>query len=61
MYKVTLKAVQKVGAQTGRSGAVNEALFESKAQDDDFQEVKRARGISLIIPCRKPRSRPNQS
>jgi hypothetical protein len=34
---------------------------KSKAQDDDFQEVKRYRSISLIIPRRQRRSRLNHS
>jgi hypothetical protein len=33
-----LKAVLKVSAQEGRSGAVNKTSVESTAQDDDFQE-----------------------
>jgi hypothetical protein len=46
MYMVTLKelqAVLKVNTQTGQSGEVNETSLESKAQDDDFQEVKRCK------------------
>jgi hypothetical protein len=44
MYTVSLnelKAVLKVSAQAGQSGAVNKTSAESTAQDDDFQEVKR--------------------
>jgi hypothetical protein len=44
MYTVTLnelKAVLKVSAQAGHSGAVNKTSLESTAQDDDFQKVKR--------------------
>jgi hypothetical protein len=44
MYTVTLnelKAVIKVNAQAGQSGAVCKISVESTAQDDDFQEVKR--------------------
>jgi hypothetical protein len=40
MYAVTLseqKAVLKVSAQAGQSGAVNKTSVESTAQDDDFQ------------------------
>jgi hypothetical protein len=43
-YTVTLnelKAILKVSAQAGISGAVNKTSVESTAQDDDFQEVKR--------------------
>jgi hypothetical protein len=50
MYKVTLKeqkVVLKVNAQAGQSGAVTKTSWESTAQDDDFQEVKkRKRHIS---------------
>jgi hypothetical protein len=44
MYIVTpneLKAVLKMSAQEGQSGAVNKTSVESTAQDDDFQEIKR--------------------
>jgi hypothetical protein len=64
MYTVTLnelKAVQKVSAQEGQIGAVNKTSVESTTQDDDFQEVRDAADISLIIPHRLPRSRLNQS
>jgi hypothetical protein len=43
-YAVTLnklKAILKVSAQEGQSGAVNKTSVESTAQDDDFQEIKR--------------------
>jgi hypothetical protein len=53
-YTVTLnelKAVLKVSAQAGQSGAANKPSVESRAQDD-FQEVNR---------CRQPRSRLNKS
>jgi hypothetical protein len=43
MYAITLnemKAVLKVSAQAGQSGAVNKTSVESMAQDD-FQKVKR--------------------
>jgi hypothetical protein len=56
-YTVPLKklqAVLKVNAQTGQSGAVNKTSLESRGQDDDFQEVKNARGISLMIRQRLP-------
>jgi hypothetical protein len=36
-----LKAILKVNAQAGQSGAVTKTSLESTAQDDDFQEVKR--------------------
>jgi hypothetical protein len=36
-----LKAVWKVNAQAGQSGAVTKTSLESMAHDDDFQEVKR--------------------
>jgi hypothetical protein len=39
-----LKAVLKVSAQAGQSGAVNKTLVESTAQDSDFQEVKKCKG-----------------
>jgi hypothetical protein len=44
MYMVTLnklKAILKVSAQAGQSGAVNKTSVELIAQDDDFQELKR--------------------
>jgi hypothetical protein len=44
MYAVTLnelKAVLKVCAQEGQSGAVSKTTVETTAQDDDFQEEKR--------------------
>jgi hypothetical protein len=44
MYTVTLKelkAVLRVSAQAGQSGAVNKSSVESMAQDDDRREVKR--------------------
>jgi hypothetical protein len=44
MYAVTLnelKAVLRVSAQAGPSGAVNTTSVESTAQDDDFREAKR--------------------
>jgi hypothetical protein len=44
MYAVTLKelkAVLRVSAQAGQSGAVNTTSVEAMAQDDDFQEAKR--------------------
>jgi hypothetical protein len=44
MYTVTLnqlKAILKVSAQAGRSGAVNRTSVESAAQDNHFQELKR--------------------
>jgi hypothetical protein len=43
MYAVTLnelKAILKVSAQAGQSGAVNKSSVESTAQANDFQEVK---------------------
>jgi hypothetical protein len=46
MYTVTLnklKAVLKVGAQAGKSGAVKKTSAESTAQDNDFREVKRSK------------------
>jgi hypothetical protein len=46
MYMVPLKelqAVLKVNTQTGQSGAVNKTSLESKAQDYEFQEVKRCK------------------
>jgi hypothetical protein len=50
MYRATvneLKAVLKVSAQTGRSGAENKTTLESMALDDDFRRVKtRKRPIS---------------
>jgi hypothetical protein len=55
MYAVTpneLKAILKVSAQEGQSGAVNKTSVEQVAQDDDLHEVKRHKGISLIIPHR---------
>jgi hypothetical protein len=46
MYTVTLK-----------SGTVNKTSVESMAQNSDFQEIKgRKRHVSLLIPCRQPRS-----
>jgi hypothetical protein len=52
MYMVTLnelKAVLKVSAQAGQSGAGNKTSMVSTTHDD-FQEVKRhTRDISLII------------
>jgi hypothetical protein len=39
-----LKALLKVTAQAGQSGAVNKISLELRAQDDDFQEVKRYKG-----------------
>jgi hypothetical protein len=44
MYTVKLnepKAIVKVNVQAGQSGTVNKISLESKAKDDDFQEVKR--------------------
>jgi hypothetical protein len=44
MYQVTLKELQDVlkeKAQAGQNGAMNKTSLESKAQDHDFQEVKR--------------------
>jgi hypothetical protein len=44
MYTVTLKelqAVLKVNTEAGQSGAVKKISFETTAQDDDFQEIKR--------------------
>jgi hypothetical protein len=44
MYTVTLKelkAVLKVNAQAGQSGAVTKTSVESTVQDEGFQEVKR--------------------
>jgi hypothetical protein len=38
-----MKAVLKMNAQAGQSEAVNITSFESTAQDDDFQEVKRGK------------------
>jgi hypothetical protein len=38
-----LKAVLKVNAQAGRSGAVTKTSLESMTHDDDFQEVKRCK------------------
>jgi hypothetical protein len=46
MYTVTLKelkAVLMVYAQAGQSGAVNKTSVESKAQEDNFQQVKRCK------------------
>jgi hypothetical protein len=46
VYAVTLnelKAILKVGAQEGQSGAVNETSVDSTAQEDDFHEVKRSK------------------
>jgi hypothetical protein len=46
MYAVTLnelKAIPKVSAQAGESGAVNKTSVESTAQED-FQEIKRRKG-----------------
>jgi hypothetical protein len=37
---IELKAILKVNAQAGQSGAVNKTSLESTAQDDDLQEVK---------------------
>jgi hypothetical protein len=48
MYAVTLKELQaalKVNTQTGQSGAMYKTLLDSTAQDDDFQEVKRRKGL----------------
>jgi hypothetical protein len=56
-----LKAVTKVSARAGESGAVSKTSVESAAQDDDFREVKRRKRQSLIIPQRQPKSRLNQS
>jgi hypothetical protein len=36
-----LKAVLKLSAWTGQSGAVNKTSLDSTAQDDDFREIKR--------------------
>jgi hypothetical protein len=46
IYAITLnelKAVLKVSAQEGQSGAVNKTSVETTLQDDDFQEVKKRR------------------
>jgi hypothetical protein len=51
-----LKAIRKVNAQAGQSGAVTKTSLESMLHDDDFQE-----GRSLVIPRRQPRSRLYQS
>jgi hypothetical protein len=43
MYTVTLnelKAVLRVSAQAGQSGAVNKASVESMALDNGFQKLK---------------------
>jgi hypothetical protein len=48
LYTVTmneLKAVFKVSAQAGQTGAANETSVESTAQDDDFNEVKRRKRL----------------
>jgi hypothetical protein len=42
MYMVILnelKAILKVSAQAGRSGAVNKTTVESSAQDNDFHDI----------------------
>jgi hypothetical protein len=52
IYTVILKelhAVLKVNTHTGQSGAVNKTSLELTTEDDDFQEVKNARGVSLMI------------
>jgi hypothetical protein len=51
LYAVTLnelKAVLKVSAQEGQSGAVNKSSVESTAQDDDFHEVTRPQSYKSI-------------
>jgi hypothetical protein len=61
LYKLTLNEVKAVSAQAEQSGAVNQTLSESTAQDDDFREVRNARGKTPMIPHSQPRSRLKQS
>jgi hypothetical protein len=50
-----VKAVLKVSAQAGQSGAVNNTSEELTAQDDDFQEVKRRKRYISINTSQTPK------
>jgi hypothetical protein len=56
MHRIKLnesKTASKVRVRARLSGKLNETSEESMAKDN-FQEVKRSKDISLIIPCRQP-------
>jgi hypothetical protein len=55
-----LQAFLKVNTQTGQSGVANKTSLESKAQDDDFQEVKRGKSYFSNGNSETTMSRPNQ-
>jgi phosphatidate phosphatase PAH1 len=64
MYTVTmneLKAVLKVSAQAGQSGAVNKTSVKSMVQDDDFREVKRRKRHNSNDTSQTAKKSTNQS